>query len=325
MSTSATIPPFDFRAADLPPAPPLRGLFVTGTDTEVGKTLIAGAIARSLRRRGVRVDVLKPVATGCRRAGGQLVSADAEFLAWCADSPQMLSDIAPIRYATAVAPNVAAELERRPVDLQLLFDAVRLIAGGANAGHTESRGVPRAGPVRDASRHMHALRGDSAGKYARPTGDPVGDARPTRLVLVEGIGGLLCPITDDLWVIHLARWLGLPLLVVARAGLGTLNHTLLTLHAARSAGLHVAGVVLNRYLIDPLAASGKTLDELHARGDVDMAMFTNPARVEALGRTRVLALVPEEAANSVERPSIGPDTQFLIDQVAWQRLCGGAG
>jgi dethiobiotin synthetase len=293
MNAPGTIPPFSFDVSRWPALPRLGGLFVTGTDTGVGKTLIAGAIARSLRRVGTPVDVFKPAATGCRAARGQLVSQDAEFLAACADSMRMLAEIAPVRYRTAVAPNVAAELEHRPVDLPLIFDAYRRLG----VGRAETR-------------------------------------RP--LVVVEGIGGLLCPIADDFWVIHLARMMALPVVIVARAGLGTINHTLLTLHAARSAGLRVAGVVLNRYLIDPLAGkSGDSPRFSHFRKtengdsprpsgeDVDMAMFTNSKQVEALGRTKVLALVPEEPANSIEMAVVGPDTQFAIDQVDWARLAQG--
>jgi dethiobiotin synthetase len=277
MSNAADIPPFDFAALPAPALPRLRGLFVTGADTGVGKTLIAGAIARSLRRAGRRVEVFKPVATGCKPARGQLVSQDAEFLAACSGSQRMLSEICPVRYRQAVAPNVAAELERRPVDLELIFHEYRRLSEG--------------GPA-----------------HAAPP------------VVVEGVGGLLCPLTDDFWVIHLARAMALPLVVVARAGLGTINHTLLTLHAARSAGLRVAGVVLNRYLIDPLAGKDSPLDELERRGDVDMAMFTNPQQVEARGRVKVLTLVPQDKESSVEDDRIGKDVQFAVDHVDWERI-----
>ena len=78
----------------MPATPASTVIFVTGTDTEVGKTLIAGAIARRLRSSGRRVEVFKPAATGCRRAGGQYISADAEFLAACADSRRRSSSAA---------------------------------------------------------------------------------------------------------------------------------------------------------------------------------------------------------------------------------------
>ncbi len=250
--------PFDFDVSAYPPLPEARGLFVTGTDTAVGKTLVAGAIARYLRRSGVLVDVFKPVASGCRTVSGNLVSEDAEFLAACADSRRTLDEINPVRYTMPLAPNVAAEREGRPVDLDAIFDGYRRIAASG-------------GPV-----------------------------------IVEGVGGLLCPITDDFWVIHLAVMMKLPLVVVARSGLGTINHTLLTLHAARSAGLTVAGVVMNR--CEPGSAGE------------DPSVMTNPKQIADRGQVKVLALVPDEKANSVKKAAIGPDTTFAINQVAWERI-----
>jgi len=260
---------FEFDLSPWQALPAARGLFVTGTDTEVGKTLVAGAIARHLRRRGRRVAVFKPAASGCRRDRGQLVSTDAEFLAACADSPHALSEIAPLRYASPLAPNVAAQREGSPVDLEAIFDAYRRIIADAD------------------------------------------------VVVVEGVGGLLCPISDEFWVAHLARLTALPLVVVARAGLGTINHTLLTLHAARSAELYVAGVVVNRYPPDLLAdAQGG----LTVAGADDLSALTNPHQIAARGRTGILAIVPDEPDTSVERITIGRDTQYAIDQTDWDAL-----
>jgi dethiobiotin synthetase len=288
--------PLSFDVSRFPTLPRVRGIFVTGTDTEVGKTLVAGAIARNLRRGGKNVEVFKPVATGCRRGRGGLISADGEFLAACADSSRMLAEITPLRFKTALSPNVAAQREGRTVDLQAIFDAYA--------------GLAAAGPD---------------------------------CVVIEGIGGLLCPIADDFWVIHFAKLTALPLVIVTRPGLGTINHTLLTIHAARSAGLKVAGVVINRYRLEPDFAAGRGEDQIgievaggeprgqnvaaatacpptYEHGDEDLAIFTNPAQISKLGRTEILAIVPEEAANSVAKSTIGPNTQFAIDQMDWFEL-----
>ena len=259
---------FDFDVSRWEAPPPARGLFVTATDTEVGKTLVAGAIARHLSRRGRRVGVFKPAASACRRDRGQLVSADAEFLAACADSPHVLSEIAPLRYAAPLSPNVAAEREGRPADVAEVLSAY--------------------------------------GKMAAETD----------VMIVEGVGGLLCPISDEFWVIHLARLIALPLVVVARAGLGTINHTLLTLHTARSAGLYVAGVVINRYPPELLA----DVQQPAAAMAGDVSALTNPYQIAARGRTGILAIVPDDPETSVERIMIGPDTQYAIDQVDWDAL-----
>ncbi|MBN1942340.1 MAG: dethiobiotin synthase [Phycisphaerae bacterium] len=259
---------FSFDVSAWPALPRLRGLFVVGTDTDVGKTLIAGAIARTMRKDFASVEVFKPAATGCRKTPAGLVSEDAEFLAWAAESKRPLADIAPVRYAPAVAPNVAAQRTHTPVDLNAIFDAYGRLAGQADA------------------------------------------------VVVEGVGGLLCPITDDFWVIHFAKMTQLPVVIVARAGLGTINHTLLTLHAARAAGLHVAGVIVNRYEIET------PLSDAHAaaKGDAVLAMHTNPQQINQRGNVKILALVPNEAENSVADARIGSNTQYAIDAVDWKAI-----
>ena len=251
----------DFDVSAWPELPAARGLFVVGTDTGVGKTLVAGAIADCLRTRGRDVEVFKPVASGCRHGGGgQLISADAEFLAACADSARTLAEITPVRYAEPLAPNLAAARAGKPVDLQAIFDGyAAMVAGG-------------------------------------------------KPVIVEGVGGLLCPISDELWVVHLARMMSLPLVIVARPGLGTINHTLLTLSVARSAGLGVAGVVINRYLVEV--------------GKPDTATEANPSQIAALGGVKILTIVGEDPDSSVADAALGDSTKFAIAQVDWRRLIG---
>lgn len=178
-----------------------RGFFITGTDTGVGKTFVAGALAAWYRERGINVGVMKPIATGGRWLGrGQLarwVSDDARHLAACAGVRDPWSLVNPVCFQEPLAPWTAAMRAGRPIVLRRVLDAFAAL------------------------RDRH-------------------DA-----LLVEGIGGLLVPLTARVTVADLARQLGLPLLVVARPGLGTLNHTLLSLACARQAGLTVAGVVVN--------------------------------------------------------------------------------
>jgi dethiobiotin synthetase len=111
---------------------PLPGLFVTGTDTGVGKTLVAGAIADWFRRRQRRVGVLKPIATGCVHRREGLVSEDAEFLAHCADARFPLDVICPVRYAEPLAPAVAAERAGQPVAWEAVARSVRLLEAGSD-------------------------------------------------------------------------------------------------------------------------------------------------------------------------------------------------
>ncbi len=175
----------------------MRGFFVTGTDTGVGKTAVAAALLWLLTRRGLRAAPVKLVETGLAPgATGDLELCLAT--AGLEPPPAELELMRPCRFRLAASPHLAAEQEDREVDPARLEMACRELAG----------------------------------RYDR--------------LVVEGAGGLLVPLTRNFLTIDLAARLGLPLVVAARAGLGTINHTLLTLRAARSAGLAVAAVVLNR-------------------------------------------------------------------------------
>src|SRR5215217_2021978 len=108
--------------------PQIRGLLITGTDTGIGKTVIAGAIAAWFRRQGARVGVLKPAATGCVRRREGLVSEDAEFLAHCADARHPLDLICPQRYAEPLAPAVAADRAGQPLDWTAIQRSIDLMS-----------------------------------------------------------------------------------------------------------------------------------------------------------------------------------------------------
>ncbi len=171
----------------------VRGVFVTGTDTGVGKTLVACALVRALRSRGLDVGVMKPVETGVGAAG----PLDARALREAAGVADPLELVCPFALALPAAPTVAAADEGRDVDLEAIERAFATLAA------------------------RHAC------------------------MVVEGAGGLLVPVADGASIADLAHTLALPLLVVARASLGTINHTLLTLEAARARGIRVAGVVFS--------------------------------------------------------------------------------
>jgi dethiobiotin synthetase len=178
------------------------GLFVTGTDTGVGKTRVAAAIAAGIAGGGRRVGVLKPVATGATRAAGVWEVEDARALIDALGEGVPVERVAPIVFEDPVAPPVAA---RR---------------AGGRLEHAE----------------VLARTSEALAWWAR---------RGAEVVVVEGVGGLLCPLAEGTTVADLAVALDLPLVVVARRGLGTLNHTLLTVEAAAYRGLRIAGVVLN--------------------------------------------------------------------------------
>ena len=175
-----------------------RGIFITGTDTGVGKTIVASVLARLLRVRGVNVGVMKPVTSGCREEDGRLVSDDALLLCQAA-GVECTGDVAPYLLREPVAPAEAAKQDGVIIDFSRIRDSFDRLSSGHD------------------------------------------------FMIVEGAGGLMVPLAGGLLVADLAGQLGLPLLVVARPGLGTINHTVLTCFAAQQMGHRVAGVVINNY------------------------------------------------------------------------------
>lgn len=198
----------------------MRGCFVTGTDTGVGKSVLAAAIVASLRERGLEVRALKPIVTGLDEPPDPEWPPDHELLArvaGCRPDQVVLE-----RYGPAVSPHLAAELAGRAIVFSSLVGRVRAAA------------VPGAALV------------------------------------VEGVGGLLVPLDGRASVRDLARELGLAVVVAARPGLGTINHTLLTLESARAGGLEVAGVVLTPWPDRPGAIERSNLETIGRLGDVEV-------------------------------------------------------
>jgi dethiobiotin synthetase len=173
------------------------GLFITGTDTGVGKTAVTAGLAMWLTSLGIPVGVMKPIQTGCIHRRGRLIPLDSLFLMSTAGVRDDLDLVTPYRFGPPVAPLVASELSGRPIRMSRIMEAYQKLS----ADH----------PV----------------------------------MLVEGIGGLLVPITEKATVLDLVLMLNLPVLVVATTALGTINHTRLTVRCAQQAGIRVAGVVLN--------------------------------------------------------------------------------
>jgi dethiobiotin synthetase len=199
----------------------LRGLFVTGTGTEVGKTVVAAAIAHTLATEGCRVAVFKPAITGLGDTG----EADHELLRRASGSTQSDGEIAPYRYEIPASPHLAAELAGEGIDPPRLL-----------------RAAWRA-------------------------------ARSADVLVCEGVGGLMVPLAPGYLVRDLASELGLPLVVAAAPDLGTINHTLLTLEAARAAALDVASVVLTPWPQDPDPIQASNRQTLESLGGVPVAVL----------------------------------------------------
>jgi dethiobiotin synthetase len=194
------------------------GVFVTGSGTGVGKTVVAAVIARTLAEDGARVAVFKPAVSGLDDGGGP----DHALLRLAARSPQSDGQIAPYRFGPAVSPHLAAEMEGRRIDPEFLLRTAHSAADSAD------------------------------------------------VLVCEGVGGFLVPLTEDYLVRDFARDLGLPVVIAAPPVLGTINHTLLTLESVRLAGLEIDRVVLTPW---PETPSPMERD--------------NRATIERLGQVRV--------------------------------------
>ena len=203
-------------AAEGPP-----GVFVTGTSTEVGKTVVAAAIARTLASEGKRVAVFKPAVTGLEEEG----ETDHALLRRASGSTQSDEKIAPYRYQPPASPHLAAALANEEIDPERLRQAARAAAQDADA------------------------------------------------IVCEGVGGLLVPLTPTYLVRDLVADLAYPLVVVASPGLGTINHTLLTLESARAAGLEVAAVILNPWPEEPTEIERNNRETIADLGNVRVETF----------------------------------------------------
>ena len=205
-----------------------KGFFVTGTDTGVGKTVIAGALIKAFEMQGLKPCGMKPIETGCTVEGKSLVPSDGLFLKSMAHMDEPVSLVTPCCLKNPLAPMVAADMEGVKIDIVKIrksFDKL--------------------------------LR-----KYDS--------------IIVEGIGGLLTPIKKNYFALDLAKEFRLPLIVVARPDLGTINHTLLTVKHAEREGLKVAGIVIN-FTYQP---------------ESNLAEETNPQTLKQLNPAPLIGIFP---------------------------------
>jgi len=210
-----------------------RGIFITGTGTDVGKTVVTAAVLRGARASGIDAVPLKPVQTGAVEGPDGLRAPDVELALSAAGldaSPEAVAMMAPFLYKPACSPHLAGRLAGRPVTV----DAVCACAEKLLTRHD--------------------------------------------CLIVEGAGGVMVPLNESQTMLDLMVALEMLVLVVALDGLGTINHTLLTLAALRQAGLEVLGVVFNQ---------PETLG-----GTAEFIRRDNPATIARFGEVVVLGILP---------------------------------
>lgn len=235
----------------------LKGLFITGTDTGVGKTVVTGGLAGVLRKNGIKAAAFKPVQTGGIESEGEMLSEDALFYRSAAGLPYSSRELNPICLGPALSPNVAARISGQVIDPRVLAEAYDRLAAEND------------------------------------------------LVLVEGAGGICVPLVETHFTMaDLARLLNIPLLVVAKPGLGTINHTVLTVRYAQYSGIEVKGIIINGYREE----------------QATMAERTNPAVIESMTGVPILGIVPHMPGVSVESGCAGNLVEVLEEKVDWRRL-----
>jgi dethiobiotin synthetase len=209
----------------------VRGLFVTATDTGVGKTVLSAALLAAMAAAGERVRAYKPVVTGLEDEAEAMARgewpADHELLA--AAAGMSAEEVSPLRFGPAVSPHLAAQLAGTTVEPGRMLEAAR-----------------------------------------------AGDPQDT--LVVEGVGGLLVPLAEDYTVCDLAAALALPVVIAARPGLGTINHTLLTLRVARAAGLDVRAVVITPWSREPSVIERSNRATVERQGEVEVHTLARVAR-----------------------------------------------
>jgi dethiobiotin synthetase len=206
----------------------MKGIFITGTDTGVGKTVVAAALACYLRSAGLNLGVMKPILTGCGSTRSRRLKGDTRLLMQAAGVKDPVKWVTPYCLREPLSPWAASRMEGIKIRPSVLLKAYRELC------------------------------------------------RRHDLMVVEGIGGLAVPITEDMNVVDLVLEFELPLLVVTRPDLGTLNHTLLTLDYAKARKVPVKGIVINQSV----------------KRRIGLAEKTNPAVLAAFCKVPVLGNIP---------------------------------
>lgn len=196
-----------------------KGIFITGTDTDVGKTVVTAALACCIKRSGGKVAVIKPFQTGTDEGG----FFDIEFIYKALEASFDIEDVCPVRLKKPLSPYSAAILENINIDIDSVLESLK-------------------------NRYLHT----------------------EGTTLFEGAGGLLVPITKDYFMSDFAKEMELPVIITARPGLGTLNHTLLSIEHAKKKGLKILGIVICNYPSNPDLAESINIATLSQLTDIDI-------------------------------------------------------
>ncbi len=218
----------------------MRGIFITGTGTGVGKTAVAAGLAWALRRRKINVGVMKPFATANRVFSKKYKSHDTAILAKAAGVDDPDNELNPFFYSVAASPLLAWQLKREP-----------------------------SASIEQALQVLQNL------------------AKKHDFMIVEGIGGIMVPLTENESVADFARRAGLPSVIVTTPVIGTLNHTLLTVMACKEFGVNIRGIIVNKMPKKPNVAEQKApemIERLTGIRILGILSFSRGANHAAIGK-----------------------------------------
>ncbi|MBZ9686633.1 dethiobiotin synthase [Clostridium estertheticum] len=181
-----------------------KGVFIVGTDTDVGKTVVTAGIMHVMRSNGYNAAYFKAALSGAIEVGNELIPGDAKLACEVSNLEEAYVNITPYVYKAAVSPHLAAKIEKKTIDLDV---------------------------VRERYNYLKE-------KYD--------------YIIAEGSGGIICPLIDDkrgLYALeNLIVDLNMSVIIVARAGVGTINHTVLTVKYIESIGIKIKGIIINNYI-----------------------------------------------------------------------------
>lgn len=209
----------------------MKGFFITGTDTDAGKTVASAAIVSLLKDKGVNVVPVKPAQTGCTSINGKLNAPDLDFTLKITDlklEHEIKDLLSPYKFEPACSPHLAANLANCKITVKKIVESIKQISDKSDT------------------------------------------------MVIEGAGGIMVPLNDSEMMIDLMSMLSLPVILTARPGLGTINHTLLSIKALRDRGLEVAGVIF--CATEPLKG--------------DYIEMDNVKSIEKFGNIKVLGTIP---------------------------------
>lgn len=216
-----------------------KGIFISGTDTGVGKTYVACSLAYLLRSRGINVGVMKPFATGTNIYSQKFRSEDTANLAGAANVSDTDDEINPTFFPIAASPFMASVITKGKVSLKNNLRAFRRL------------------------KEKHDF------------------------ILVEGIGGIMVPLTSTHVLADFVKLTTLPVIIVTSVKLGSINHVLLTVAACEKYGLPISGIVINRMPSNPSEVQTMT-----------------PTFVQKLTDLPVIAIMPEQRTPKFESGSV---------------------